>query len=97
MSDIHNNTVKVVIDDFDAQWERLTIRAGKYIADMDKPQHMWSTTLSGWVMYCPADANGELNMLLGEEISITTIGGHTLELRLPSGKLFAAYTTREDL
>lgn len=97
MSDIHNNTNVVAITDFDAQWERLTIRADDWVADMNNPQKMWSTTLSGWVSYCPADANSELSMLLGDEISITVIGGHTLELRLPSGKLFAAYSTREDL
>lgn len=93
------------LEDFNASWETLTIVTNdgqRYT--MEKPRQMWSSILGDWTQYCPADANSDLSMCIGSDtyviISETTIKDcytyNTIELRLPSGKLFAGFTTRED-
>lgn len=97
MTALHTGGTTSYIKDYSASWERLFIlmEDGNFF-EANTPKQMWSTTLQGWVTYCPADANSELSMCLGSEVCINLFN-RIIEIRLTNGKLFAAYTTREDL
>lgn len=93
----HSGETTSHLKDFGTSWERVFIllEDGTVFA-ANSPKRMWSTVLQEWTTYCPADARSELSMCLGEEVHIS-LADKTIELRLPNGKLFAAYSTREDL